>query len=155
MKKVMFIGTTGGHINELLQLEPMFKDYNYSLVTEKDEFTKSLKSKFRNIYYLKYAKQKPFLVYIFWLFINCWISLFIYLRVRPRYIICTGAHASGPMCCIGKIFGSKIIFIESFANSHSKTKTGKIIYHFADLFIVQWESMLKLYPKAVYGGWIF
>ena len=25
----------------------------------------------------------------------------------------------------------------------------------ADLFIVQWESMLEVYPKAVYGGWIF
>ena len=25
----------------------------------------------------------------------------------------------------------------------------------ADLFIVQWEEMLKLYPKAVYGGAIY
>ena len=26
---------------------------------------------------------------------------------------------------------------------------------FADLFIVQWEDMLELYPKGVYGGWIY
>ena len=25
----------------------------------------------------------------------------------------------------------------------------KLIYKIADLFIVQWESMLKIYPKAV------
>ena len=30
-----------------------------------------------------------------------------------------------------------------------------IVYKFADLFIVQWEEMLELYPNAVYGGWIF
>ena len=56
---------------------------------------------------------------------------------------------------IGKIFGSKIIFIESFANSSSKSITGKIVYKFADLFIVQWENMLNIYPKSVYGGWIY
>ena len=59
------------------------------------------------------------------------------------------------MCCIGKIFKSKIIYIETFANSKTKSKSGSIIYKFADLFIVQWESMLELYPNAVYGGWIF
>ena len=31
----MFIASTGGHLNELLQLAPCFKNYNYSIVTEK------------------------------------------------------------------------------------------------------------------------
>lgn len=61
----------------------------------------------------------------------------------------------GPMCLMGKIFGSKIIFIETFANRNSKTATGKLVYKFADLFIVQWEEMLKLYPKAKLGGSIY
>ena len=59
------------------------------------------------------------------------------------------------MCCIGKLLGSKIIYIETMANIETKTVTGRIIYYFADLFIVQWESMLKLYPKAKYGGWLY
>ena len=82
-------------------------------------------------------------------------SFILYLKIRPKYIISTGAHTSGPMCLIGHIFGSKIIYIETFANSESKSRTGSIVYKFADLFIVQWESMLKLYPNAIYGGWIF
>lgn len=77
------------------------------------------------------------------------------MKYRPKYIVTTGAHTAGPMCCLGKIFGSKIIYIETFANVHTKTVTGRLIYYFADLFIVQWESMLKVYPKATYGGWIF
>ena len=46
-------------------------------------------------------------------------------------------------------------YIETFANSMTRSKTGRIVYKFADLFIVQWKSMLDLYPKAKYGGWIF
>ena len=59
------------------------------------------------------------------------------------------------MCYLGKLFGSKIIFIETFANSESKTLSGKMIYPIANLFIVQWEEMLNLYPKATYGGPIY
>ena len=59
------------------------------------------------------------------------------------------------MCCIGKIFGSKIIFIESFANMTSKTVTGRIVYLFSDVFIVQWESMKKFYPKAIVSEGVF
>ena len=29
MKKVMFIASTGGHLDELLQLAPCFNNYNY------------------------------------------------------------------------------------------------------------------------------
>lgn len=43
MKKVLFISSTGGHLNELLQLKPMFKKYDYSLITEKDKSTIDLK----------------------------------------------------------------------------------------------------------------
>ena len=59
------------------------------------------------------------------------------------------------MALIAKILGSKIIYIETFANITTKTITGKLVYKFADLFIVQWKSMLELYPNAKYGGWIF
>jgi hypothetical protein len=59
------------------------------------------------------------------------------------------------MCCIGKLFGSKIIYIETFANMYTKTVTGKLLYPIADLFIVQWDSMKKLYPNSVDGGWIY
>ena len=49
----------------------------------------------------------------------------------------------------------KIIYIESFARVDEASLTGKLMYPIADKFIVQWEEMLKLYPKAVYGGAIY
>ena len=59
------------------------------------------------------------------------------------------------MCYIAKLFRCKVIYIETFANSKTKTLAGTIVYPVADIFIVQWESMLKLYPKAILGGWIY
>ncbi len=159
MKKVLFISSTGGHLDELLQLKPMFKNYDYHIITEKLKSNYSLRDKYPHrvnyLLYGSYTTLKNRIVYPFKLIYNTFKSFFLYLKIRPEYIITTGAHTAGPMCLIGHIFGSKIIYIETFANSITKSKTGKIVYKFADLFIVQWESMKKLYPNAVYGGWIF
>ena len=35
MKKVMFISSTGGHLDELLQLKKMFDKYDYYIVTDR------------------------------------------------------------------------------------------------------------------------
>ncbi len=158
-KKVLFISSTGGHLEELTQLKSMFDRYDYYLVTEKTKSNMSLlKKNPKRVSFLIYGTYTTFLkkiTYPFKLIANCFISLYIYIKVRPKFIVSTGAHTAGPMCLIGKIFGSKIIFIETFANSKTRTKTGRIVYKFADLFIVQWKEMLELYPNAVYGGWIF
>ncbi len=159
MKKVLFIASTGGHLEELMQLKSMFKNYDYYIVTEKTKSNLSLKDKYPNrVHFLVYGSYTTLLhklIYPFKLFYNSIKSLLLYLKIKPQYIISTGAHTAGPMCLIGHLFGSKIIYIETFANSKSKSKTGRLVYKFADLFIVQWESMLELYPNAIYGGWIF
>lgn len=156
MEKVMFISSTGGHLSELMQLKSIFKNYDYQIITEKTKSNLSLKSRYKSrIQFLIFGTKDHFLSYPFRLFANCFKSLYYYLKFQPDVIVTTGAHTAGPMCCLGKIFGSKIIYIESFANINTKTVTGRLIYHFADYFLVQWEEMLELYPKAVYGGWIY
>ena len=60
-----------------------------------------------------------------------------------------------PALLLGKLMGKKIIFIECMFNVDEPTLTGKLAYKFSDLFIVQWEDMLKVYPKAVLGGRVF
>jgi len=156
MKKVLFISSTGGHLTELLCLKDMFKKYDYHIITEKTKSNMGLRKKHPNrVNYLIYGTKSHPLIYPFKLLANCFISLFLYIKIKPKVIITTGAHSAGPMCCIGKIFRSKIIYIETFANINKKTVTGRVIYYFADLFIVQWESMLKVYPKAKLGGWIY
>ena len=65
-KKVLFISSTGGHLNELLQLSPLFSKYDYHIITEKDKTTKSLKEKYgKKISYLPYGTRKKLFAYIF------------------------------------------------------------------------------------------
>ena len=155
-RNVLFISSTGGHLNELMQLSPMFEKYDYHIITEKTKSNLKLKEKYPGkVGYLVYGTKLHIFTYIFKLLYNCFKSLYYYIKFHPDYIITTGTHTAGPMCCIGKILGIKIIYIETFANIKTKTSTGKLIYHFADHFIVQWPSMKKLYPKAIDGGWIY
>ncbi len=156
MKKVLFIASTGGHLSEMMQLKPMFKNYDYYIITEKTKSNLSLKEKYKSrVSYLVYGTKDHKLSYPFKLLYNCFKSFYLYLKIHPDYIITTGVHTAGPMCLIGKIFGSRVIYIETFANMVTKTVTGRLLYPFSDRFIVQWSSMKKLYPKAIDGGWIY
>ncbi len=140
----------------MMQLKKMFKDYDYHIITEKTKSNISMKNKYKDrINFLVYGTKDHMLTYPFKLIYNCFKSLFLYLRIHPDYIITTGAHTAGPMCLIGKIFGSKVIYIETFANINTKTITGRLLYPVADRFIVQWPSMTKIYRDSIDGGWIY
>ena len=155
MKKVVFISSTGGHLNELLQLKPLMMEYDSYIITEKTKSNISLKDKFDKVYYLVYGTKKNLFTYFFKFSFNILKSFILFLKIRPKAVVTTGTHTAIPMCYIAKLFGCKVIYIETFANSKSKTVAGKLVYPIADTFIVQWESMLELYPKAILGGWIY
>ena len=67
----MFISSTGGHLGELLQLQPLFPRYSYSLVTEKTKTTKSLKQKHKHVGFLVFGSKDHKLSYPFKLLYNC------------------------------------------------------------------------------------
>ncbi len=153
-KRVMFISSVGGHLTQLLELKSLFTDYNYVLVTEDTDVTKGLKEKY-NTEYLVYGSRQYLFAYIFKTIYNTLKSIILFLKYRPKVIVTTGTHTAVPMCYIGRIFGAKVIFIESFAKRSSPTLSGKMVYPIATIFVVQWESMLEFYPKAKYWGRIY
>lgn len=156
MKRVLFISSTGGHFSELLQLKPLFNKYDSYIITEKDKTNENLKEEYGDkLFFLPYGTRSKLFTYIFKYFYLCLKTIYLFFKIRPKYIVTTGTHTAVPMCYLGRLFGCKIIFIETFANSKSKTLSGKMIYPIANLFIVQWKEMLDLYPKAVYGGSIY
>lgn len=153
-RKVMFISSVGGHLTQMLELKSIFNDYDYVLVTEKTDVTTNLKDKY-HIDYLMYGSRKYLFRYFFVCLYNFFRSIYLFLKYRPKVIVTTGTHTAVLMCYLGWIFRRKVIFIESFAKRTSKTLAGKLVYPIATTFIVQWESMLKLYPKAKYFGGIY
>lgn len=155
-KKILYISSTGGHLSELMQLKSLFNKFEYYIVTEKTESSDYLKDEYLDhVSYLAYGTKKNLFTYFFIFIFNIIKSLCIFIKQKPDVIVSTGTHTAVPMCYIAKIFRKKVIYIETFANRNTKTVAGKLVYPIADVFVVQWIEMLKLYPKAQYWGWIF
>lgn len=146
--KICLISSSGGHYEQLMRLKPLFEKYEGIVVTEKTSINNKAD------YYIPQVNRKEITI-IFRLLKISYKSLKIILKEKPNVIISTGALSCIPMCLIGKLFGKKIIFIESFAKISSPTLTGKLLYKFSDMFIIQWEELRKFYPNAIYGGSIY
>lgn len=146
--KVLFVSSSGGHFEQLKRLAPVMDRYDSRIVTEK------LPSVSGGDYYMVQISHtdKGILFKFTW---DMLLAIRIWLQERPEYIVSTGSMIVIPFAILAKLTGKKIVFIESFAVREKPTLTGKLLYHWADLFIVQWESLLKVYPKAVYGGSIY
>ncbi len=155
-KKIILIGSDGGHLAQILELKEMFIAYDYLIVTEESPATLPLKGKY-NIKYLKGRSkgQKRNLSFILILVVNAFLSLKLLIQHFPKAIITTGSHTAIPMCLLGKLFGAKIIWILSYARINSRAFSADIIYPIADKFIIQWPGVQKFYKKAVYLGGIY
>ncbi|WP_300382372.1 PssD/Cps14F family polysaccharide biosynthesis glycosyltransferase [Clostridium sp.] len=152
MKKLCFIASTGGHFDQLMMLKPIMDKYYSFIITEKTAY-QSVKDS-RKTYYLKQVNRQE-KTWMFKMLANTIDSLKIFIKEKPDVVISTGALVTIPMCIIAKAFRKKLIFIESFAKITSPTITGKLLYKFADQFYVQWEDMIKVYPKGIYKGGIY
>ena len=151
--RVIFTSSAGGHFSELCELSELMERYNSFLITEDHEMMKEYKKTNKSRSWYMPAGTKEHLFKFLCNFpINIFKSFKAYLKVKPDVIIATGAHTTVPICYIAKLFGKKVIFIETFANITTKTLSGNLVYPIADLFLVQWEEMLELYPKAKYRG---
>mmetsp|Transcript_12390 Transcript_12390/g.18581 ORF Transcript_12390/g.18581 Transcript_12390/m.18581 type:complete len:217 (+) Transcript_12390:93-743(+) len=87
------------------------------------------------------------------------ISCRVIISFRPELLLVNGPGTCLPLCFwvyMLKIVGwkkkSKIIFVESFCRVETLSFTGKLIYPFADRFLVQWPELVEKYPKSEYIG---
>ncbi|MBB1071735.1 polysaccharide biosynthesis protein [Limosilactobacillus reuteri] len=153
MSKILFTASSGGHLSELTQLKKIILNNTSFLLTEKSEEL-SDSYIYQRVFYTNpiNRKEKFFIIKFIKLFFK---SMILYLKVKPDIVISTGALATVPICLISKMFNKKIIYIESFARIYDPSLTGKIMYRFADVFIIQWKELKKFYPKAKYFGGIF
>lgn len=150
--KICFAASSGGHFEQLMMLRPLMEQHDSFVVTEQTAYATAVEG--IRTYYLMQVNREE-IGCIPKLLVNSFKSLRLYFAEKPDVIICTGVLAMVPLCLICKLFGKKLIFIESFAKVTSPTMSGKLLYHFADQFYVQWPQMLEVYPDAIYVGGIY
>lgn len=151
-KKICFAASTGGHFEQLMMLKPLMEKYDGFLITEETNYR--IDTGDMKMYYLKQTNRREKL-FVINLIINTINSIKVYIKEKPDVVITTGVLSMIPISLIAKFCGKKLIYIESFAIVNKPTMTGKLLYKFADRFYVQWESMLKVYEKAIFLGGLY
>ena len=148
--KICFVGSSGGHLVHLYMLKPFWKNKERFWVTFDKEDARSLlkDEKMYSVYYPSNRSIKALLI-------NTWRALRILPKEKPDLIISSGAAPAIPFFWIGKLMGAKTVYIEVFDRIDAATIAGKLCYPVTDLFIVEWEEMKKVYPKAINLGSIF
>ena len=133
------------------RLTDAFADKTYFWVTYQSDATRGLE----NAHFIKY-KEGYVWERITWLK-TIFSAFIILLRERPDVIISLGGgEIAVPFCYVGKLLGAKIILIESLSRITTASAAGRLIYPIANLFLVQWEPLLKKYgKKAQYWGNLF
>ncbi|RLJ02436.1 MAG: hypothetical protein DRP11_03025 [Candidatus Aenigmatarchaeota archaeon] len=141
--KLCFVCSAGGHFTEALRL---YQDLecNGFFITFPSE---NLVGRKERIYRVVDVRRNPLRFFMAFFQI-----LFILLKEGVDVVISTGAGLAVPACYIGKIMGKKVVHLEIGCNVTRPSFSGRLIYHIADLFIVEWKGLLKYYPKAKYGG---
>lgn len=148
--KICLVGSSGGHLTHLYMLKPFWENKDRFWVTFDKEDAKS-KLKCEKMYFCYYPTNRNLKALIK----NTFLAIKVLHKEKPDLIISSGAAVSVPFFYIGKLMGAKLIYIEVFDRIDKPTLTGKLVYPITDLFIVQWEEMKKIYPKAKNLGSIF
>ena len=109
MKKACFIASSGGHWEELMCLKDIADEYDTFFVTE--EGGQANDSNLKNIYTLPQINrhEKNFAIHFAKMFGKV---VKILRKEKPDFIITTGALIAFPFCILGKLRGTKIIYIE-------------------------------------------
>ncbi len=95
------------------------------------------------VLHLCHPRRSPFRFLV-----NAIQALVVVVRERPRLVISTGADVTLAVLVWGKLFGARVVFIET-GGSLEPSLTGRLVYPFADLFVVQWPQKLDRFPRAV------
>ena len=175
----IFLGS-GGHTGEMLRLLQNFNEIllrkgttlhiGYSDDQSYQKFQNLIKDKNDiTIQYYQFIKAREVnagLIQSLITIIKTLLTSLIHI-ITIKYKMMNKPHLvllNGPgTCCIIALWlkiidilllftSSNIIYVESLARINTLSMTGKILYLFADQFIVQWEELIRVAPRGEYFG---
>ena len=136
-KRLLAIASAGGHWKELVRLKPLFDQYEVTYVTTESGFrgdvhgrrfrTVTEASRWDRLRLMKSALE----------------VLWVLVRERPRVIVTTGAAPGWFALYLGKKFGAKTVWIDSFANGDELSLSGQKAGRYADVWLTQWPELAK------------
>ncbi len=140
---IMLISSTGGHFRTLVDLKPFWQNRNHCWVTQKSKSTESVLTE-EKVYWAFGPTNRNLKNFVQ----NLFLAWKVIPREQPKLIVTTGAGESVPFVIIGKLFGSKIIFIESITRVKDLSLSAKLILPIINRLYVRWPQLKAKYPQA-------
>jgi beta-1,4-N-acetylglucosaminyltransferase len=148
--KVLLVASNGGHLLQLLQLTDLWPQERRHWVTFQKSDAVSLLADERVTWaHHPTNRSLPNLIR------NLGLALRMVRRGKMQAIVTTGAGVAVPFAIAGRLLGVNVVYIESMARITSPSLTGRLIYPFADTFIVQWPELLRFFKRARSFGTVF
>ena len=80
------------------------------------------------------------------------LALRVVWKERPNVLITTGAMPMAILACFVKLFGGKIVWIDCSAQVVDVSLSGRFVRLFADLFLVQRETLASNDKRVEFAG---
>lgn len=150
--KVCLAGSGGGHLRQLLDLEPVWSKHDYFFLTEDTALGRSVAQSHPSHFVTHVALGQARLgnpVHMLRAAVkNSIQSAEIILRERPDVLISTGAGAMYFSLLWARLVGCKVIVIDSFARFDHPSAFAKMAARLAHSVVVQSAALRKDLPQA-------
>lgn len=131
----------GGHFRQLLDLEPLWTRYPRFLVTEDTVLGRSLAAREEVLFVPHFALGQSRMGKLGKMvgaaLRSVWQSLRIIRAKRPDVVITTGAGSQLFVILWARLFGARIVLVDSFARFHAPSKFARLAGGLAHLRITQ------------------
>lgn len=149
-REILLVASNGGHLLQLLQLADLWPSERRHWVTFRKSDAVSLLANER-VTWAHHPTNRS----LFNLIRNLGLALRMVRRSSVQAIVTTGAGVALPFAIAGRLLGVNVVYVESMARVDSASLTGRLVYPFADTFIVQWPGVQRFYPHALCFGTVF
>jgi UDP-N-acetylglucosamine:LPS N-acetylglucosamine transferase len=145
--RVLLACSTGGHLSQLEALRPWWSEHERHWITfDKPDARSLLAGEVITWAHHPTTRNIPNLIR------NFGVGWRVLRRFRPEVIVSTGAAVAVPVFYLAKLMGIRTVYVEVYDRIDSRTLTGRLVRPISDLFLVQWDEQLKLYPNATMIG---
>jgi hypothetical protein len=145
-KKILAVASGGGHWIQLYRMRPAWNGHHVTYASTMPDIRSDLARESR-----KQGKGPPPFVAlpeanrwqkwrIIWVIIRVAILV---IRVRPDFVVTTGAAHGYFAVRFGRLIGAKTIWIDSLANADELSMSAVLARPFADVWLTQWEHLAR------------
>lgn len=150
--RICLAASGGGHIRQLLDLEPAWSAYDHFFLTEDTALSRSIAEQHRTLFIphvaLGQARLGAPLVMLAAGVRNFFRSARIIFRERPDVVISTGAGSVYFGLLWARLLGARVVAVESFARFDRPSAFAKLTAPLAHHQVVQSKALLAFWPKA-------